>query len=151
MVHRAARLLKPLADERGITVQVDTVPECIVEAAEDPIYQVVFNLAENAVKYNVDHGSVHILTYKSEGNVYCLVDDTGVGVPEAEMTRIFERFYRVDKARSRETGGTGLGLSIVKQTVEEYGGKVWAESRQPQGTRFVVSLPYRGTEVGLEE
>ena len=151
VVHRAARLLKPLADERGITVQVDTVPECIVEAAEDPIYQVVFNLAENAVKYNVDHGSVHILTYKSEGNVYCLVDDTGVGVPEAEMTRIFELFYRVDKARSRETGGTGLGLSIVKQTVEEYGGKVWAESRQPQGTRFVVSLPYRGAEVGLEE
>ena len=148
---RAAHMLKPLAEERGITVQVDAAPACIIEAAEDPIYQVVFNLAENAVNYNVDNGTVPILTYKSEGSVYCIVDDTGVGVPEAELTRIFERFYRVDKARSRETGGTGLGLSIVKQTVEEYGGKVWAENRQPQGTRFVVSLPYRGTEVGLPE
>ncbi|MEA4822523.1 MAG: HAMP domain-containing sensor histidine kinase [Clostridiaceae bacterium] len=149
IARRAAKFLQPLAAERGIKLQVDTAPECIIEAAEDPIYQVVFNLTENAIKYNVDFGSVHVLTYKSEGNVYCLVDDTGVGVPESELSRIFERFYRVDKARSRETGGTGLGLSIVKQTVEEYGGKVWAENRQPQGTRFVVCLPYRGAEVGL--
>ncbi|MDD6876982.1 MAG: HAMP domain-containing sensor histidine kinase [Clostridiaceae bacterium] len=150
IARRAVRLSQPLAAERGITLQADTAPECIVEAAEDPLYQVIFNLVENAIKYNVDCGSVHVLTYKSEGNVYCLVDDTGVGVPEAELSRIFERFYRVDKARSRETGGTGLGLSIVKQTVEEYGGKVWAENRRPQGTRFVVCLPYRGAEVGLE-
>ncbi len=149
IARRAAKFLQPLAAERGIKLQVDAAPECIIEAAEDPIYQVVFNLMENAIKYNVDFGSVHVLTYKSEGNVYCLVDDTGVGVPEAELSRIFERFYRIDKARSRETGGTGLGLSIVKQTVEEYGGKVWAENRQPQGTRFVVCLPYRGAEVGL--
>ncbi len=148
---RAVRMLQPLAGERGITLSVDASPECIIEAAEDPMYQVIYNLAENAIKYNVDHGSVRVLTYKNEGSVYCLVDDTGIGIPPAELTRIFDRFYRVDKARSRETGGTGLGLSIVKQTVEEFGGRVWAENREPQGTRFVVCLPYRGTEVGLTE
>lgn len=146
---RAVRMLQPLAGERSITLSADCAPECIVEAGEDPLYQVLFNLIENAIKYNIDGGEVRVLTYVSSSNVYCLVDDTGIGIPETELTRIFDRFYRVDKARSRETGGTGLGLSIVKQTVEEYGGHVWAENRKPQGTRFIVTLPYRGAEVGL--
>ncbi|MGI6337590.1 MAG: sensor histidine kinase [Eubacteriales bacterium] len=150
IARRAVRLLQPLAQAKGINLHIDAAPECIIEAGEDAIYQVIFNLVENAVKYNIPNGEVHVLTYVNEGNVFCLVDDTGIGIPETELSRIFDRFYRVDKARSRETGGTGLGLSIVRQTVEECGGKVWAENRSPRGSRFVVSLPYRGEAVGLE-
>lgn len=146
---RAVRMLDPLAGERQISLVIDAAPECIIKAPEDPMYQVLFNLIENAIKYNLDGGNVHVFTYVDGDSVYCLVDDTGIGVPESDISRIFDRFYRVDKARSRETGGTGLGLSIVKQTVEECGGSVWAERRTPQGTRFTVRLPYRGSEVGL--
>ena len=141
VVQRAARMLKPLAEHYRNTISCETADDCLVMAEEDGIYQIVFNLMENALKYNHPGGSVRALTYVRDGLVHCIVDDTGIGIPESDLEHIFERFYRVDKARSRETGGTGLGLSIVQKTVEEYGGRVWAENRESGGTRFTFTIP----------
>lgn len=141
VVQRAARMLTPLAEHYRITVSSETEDNCLIMAEEDGIYQIVFNLMENALKYNHPGGSVRVLTYTRDGLVYCIVDDTGIGIPENDLEHIFERFYRVDKARSRETGGTGLGLSIVRKTVEQYGGKVWAENRESSGARFIFTVP----------
>ena len=141
VVQRAARMLTPLAEHYRITISCETADNCLVMAEEDGIYQIVFNLMENALKYNHPGGSVRVLTYTRDELVYCIVDDTGIGIPESDLEHVFERFYRVDKARSRETGGTGLGLSIVQKTVEQYGGKVWAENRESGGARFTVTVP----------
>ena len=141
VVRRAARMLGPLAEHYRVTVECETADSCLILAEEDGIYQIVFNLMENALKYNHPGGVVRALTYVKEDMVYCIVDDTGIGIPEADLNHIFERFYRVDKARSRETGGTGLGLSIVQKTVEQYGGRVWAENRETGGARFTFTIP----------
>lgn len=141
IVHRAARMLRPLSEHYRVRLVCETEESCLVLAEDDGIYQVVFNLMENALKYNHPDGTVRALTYVRDGLVYCIVDDTGIGIPEGDLEHIFERFYRVDKARSRQTGGTGLGLSIVRDTVEHYGGKVWAENRESGGARFTFTLP----------
>ena len=114
----------------------------MVLAREDEVYQIVFNLGENAVKYNLPGGRVSIEVRRAEGAVRITVEDTGVGIPEEDMPRIFERFYRVDKARSREAGGTGLGLSIVQEAVQRRGGEITVSPREGGGgTRFIVTLP----------
>ena len=140
-VQRAVRMLEPLAEHNQVTLSCQTAHNCIVMAEEDGIYQIIFNLMENAIKYNRPEGSVRVISYVRDGLCCCMVDDTGIGVPEQELERIFDRFYRVDKARARATGGTGLGLSIVRTTVEQYGGRVWAERRETGGTRFAFTLP----------
>ncbi len=141
IVDRACYMLEPMAEHLDIDMRCELSDGCVVMAEEDGVYQAVFNLMENALKYNVKGGSVRVYTYIKNNKVYCIVDDTGIGMPHGELNKIFERFYRVDKARSRETGGTGLGLSIVKSTVEQFGGSVWAEHRQPKGSRFVITFP----------
>ena len=141
VVRRAARMLRPLAEHYRVEVKCETADNCLILAEEDGIYQIVFNLMENALKYNHPGGEVRALTYVQDEMVCCIVDDTGIGIPEADLEHIFERFYRVDKARSRETGGTGLGLSIVQKTVEQYGGRVWAENRESGGARFTFTIP----------
>ncbi|HEY7309075.1 MAG TPA: ATP-binding protein [Gemmataceae bacterium] len=121
----------PPADSEPITVWADP------EAVE----QILDNLLDNAVKYTPEGGQVFV-RWRREGEQVCLeVSDTGIGIPAADLPRIFERFYRVDKARSREMGGTGLGLSIVKHLSQALGGSVRAASRPGQGTTFTVSLP----------
>ena len=105
------------------------------------MYQIVFNLAENAVKYNVPGGSVDVSVKNSRGFVLLTVEDTGIGIPEADLPNIFSRFYRVDKARSRERGGSGLGLSIVHDAVAALGGKIDVAAREGGGTRFTVTFP----------
>jgi signal transduction histidine kinase len=102
----------------------------------------VLNLAENAIKYNVPGGKVELNLKKEHGSVILTVKDTGIGIPEEDLPNIFDRFYRVDKARSREAGGSGLGLSIVKSTVEEHGGEVEAARNNSGGMCFKVILPY---------
>ena len=141
VVNHAHRLLLPIADVRNITVNLSAEPDCIVMASEDELYQIVINLIENAIKYNLDNGTVDVYVAKSSDGVVFTVDDTGVGVPQADLPYIFDRFYRVDKARSREAGGSGLGLSIVKATVTELHGSVIAESRSDGGMRFQIRLP----------
>ena len=141
VIETAIHMLRPLADTGNIRITFQPAKGCFMDGVEDDIYQVVFNLVENAIKYNVPGGEVRI-SVKSDGKVNTLcVDDTGIGIPEADKPRVFERFYRVDKARSRETGGSGLGLSIVNDTVGKYGGSVAVSGSDLGGTRFTVTLP----------
>ncbi len=141
VVRRAARMLEPLAAAEEITIKMELEKECYVRASDDYAYRIVFNLAENAIKYNKPHGEVHIFLFRKEEEIRLIVADTGIGVPSEDLSRIFDRFYRVDKARSRAAGGSGLGLSIVYDAVRQYGGRVEAESVAGQGSRITVSFP----------
>ena len=106
---------------------------------------------ENAIKYNFTGGRVYVTIYRDGDQVLLEVGDTGVGIPDADLPKIFNRFYRVDKARSRAAGGTGLGLSIVRDTVRRHGGWITARARSPQGTVFTAGFPQcvSGEEGGL--
>ena len=136
------RLLSPLAEGLGVTLRCE--PGLQVCAQSGRLYQLIKNLMENAVKYNVEGGSVDIRVRRGEGRILLYVEDTGIGIPEADLPNIFSRFYRVDKARSREKGGSGLGLSIVHDAVTALGGSITVEHREGGGTRFSVSFPEPG-------
>ncbi len=150
-IERTLAMIKPLADKKGhrlVTVIEDDLPAVLGD--EDRLMQVFSNLLDNAVKYTPENGTITVAARPVSGDperpsimttVELSVSDTGIGIPERDHPRIFERFYRVDKARSRELGGTGLGLAIVKHIVEGLGGQVWVEANVPTGTRFVVRLP----------
>ena len=142
------RRLAPLAEKTGVTLNCDAQPDCFVFAPEDDVYQVIFNLAENAVKYNTANGRVDVSVRRSAHRVTLTVEDTGIGIPDKDLPNIFQRFYRVDKARSRERGGSGLGLSIVHDAVAAMGGDISVAARDGGGTRFTVSLPSAGGEGG---
>jgi two-component system phosphate regulon sensor histidine kinase PhoR len=153
VVDRTLALLKPLADKKGHALTVSLPPDLPPVIGDDErLAQVLTNLLDNAVKYTPLNGSISIeARYVADqagdpqhGLVELTVADTGLGIPEADRPRVFERFYRVDKARSRELGGTGLGLAIVKHIVEGHGGQVWVEGNRPTGSRFVVRLPAGG-------
>jgi signal transduction histidine kinase len=148
----AARSLRPLAAQKDVSIRLEMPEEsCTVLANEEDLYLTVFNLAENAVKYNRKGGSVCIRLENAETEVVLTVEDSGIGIPQSELKKIFSRFYRVDKDRSRATGGTGLGLSIVHDAVERFGGIVTVESSLHQGSRFMVRLPrYRAGEAGQD-
>jgi two-component system phosphate regulon sensor histidine kinase PhoR len=105
------------------------------------LMQVVMNLLNNAINYNRENGSITVQLEKTDGEVRLTVSDTGCGIPEPDLPYIFERFYRVDKARSRVSGGTGLGLAICKAIVEAHGGEIGVESEADEGSRFWVRLP----------
>ena len=143
-----ARLLAPLAGDMSVAVSCTAGEGCFVLASEDELYRIVFNLAENAVKYNVEGGSVSLDVERRGARVLLTVEDTGIGIPEEDMPHIFERFYRVDKARSREKGGSGLGLSIVHDAVVALGGEIGVSAREGGGTRFAVSFPAAPEEEG---
>lgn len=144
VLEKAIHMLTPLAASSGVELIGNLENQGTVRATEDELYQVAFNLIENGIKYNVPGGFVRIALRNDEEGTVLLVEDSGIGIPEEDMPRIFERFYRVDKARSRMAGGTGLGLSIVKDTVERYGGTVKEEPREEGGSRFVVRFPGKG-------
>ena len=113
----------------------------MVFGAADDLYQIVFNLVENAIKYNVPEGSVTVTVRRDGDNARLQVADTGIGIPETDIPHIFSRFYRVDKARSRQAGGNGLGLSIVRDAVILHGGQIEVGCNSPQGTIFTVTFP----------
>ncbi len=138
---KVARMLTPLAKAGEVSLELDLDPGCLVLATEDDLYQVAFNLMENAVKYNLPGGKVLVTLDRSADQVRFQVADTGVGIPEDDLPKIFDRFYRVDKARSRAAGGTGLGLSIVRDTVRLHSGTITVARRQPEGTLFTVTFP----------
>ena len=114
--------------------------DCKVKGTKSLIEELVYNLVENAIKYNVDGGSVAIDVSEREKEVLLTVSDTGIGIPEKYLGRVFERFFRVDKSRSKATGGTGLGLAIVKHTAEYLGGGVSVKSKENEGTQITVIL-----------
>lgn len=138
--------LRTQAEDAQVTVVVDVPEDFIVYAQRDQLEQILWNLIDNAVKYNRRGGQVRIRARKTPEGSEIVVEDTGIGIPHEHLERIFERFYRVDKARSRARGGTGLGLSIVKHLVESHGGRVWVESEWGVGSRFGILLPDSQTE-----
>jgi two-component system phosphate regulon sensor histidine kinase PhoR len=132
---------KSRAEARHVKL-VSTVPPLTAHADEARLEQVFGNLLENAVKYGRESGTVTVGgRATSDGWLELFVQDDGPGIPAEALERVFERFYRVDKARSREQGGTGLGLSIVKHIVQGHGGRVWVESQPGQGAKFFFTLP----------
>jgi len=114
----------------------------MIKGNRDRLEQVIVNIISNAIKYTGEGGNIEISTGRIYQDIYIKVKDDGIGIPEENMPHIFERFYRVDKARSRETGGTGLGLSIAKQIVEAFGGSIKVTSEYTKGTEVIITLPY---------
>lgn len=145
-VRKVARMLQPLADLRQITLEIESEDGCQILTMEDDFYQIVFNLTENAIKYNRDGGWVGITLQRVLDNVILMISDNGVGIPEEAREHIFERFYRVDKARSRAAGGAGLGLSIVHDMVIRNFGTIQVSARAGGGTLFSVQFPLFDTE-----
>ena len=142
LVEKVGHMLQPLAQSAQVELVYHIQPGCLVLATEDDLYQVAFNLMENAVKYNLPGGRVDVTVEQQEHQVALTVRDTGVGIPEEDLPRLFDRFYRVDKARSRQAGGTGLGLSIARDTARLHGGDITAQ-RGPDGVgaQFTATLP----------
>ena len=139
----AVHALQPAAEKGSLTLTMDLADDVALLGDESKLGQVVYNLIDNAIKYTTEGGAIHV-TLRSDGkNAIFAVNDTGVGIPEEDAKHIFDRFYRVDKARSRETGGTGLGLSIVRQMVQLHQGEITVDSVYGEGSTFTVTLPLR--------
>jgi two-component system phosphate regulon sensor histidine kinase PhoR len=132
--------------EKNLVLKKD-IQAAMVPADEDLLREVIINLLDNAVKYTLAGGTILIGTRQTNDRFECFIEDTGIGIPEESLPRLFERFYRVDKARSRDLGGTGLGLSIVKHIMERHGGKVAVQSQLGKGSRFSFTLPMDTKEV----
>ncbi|MGI5891134.1 MAG: ATP-binding protein [Bacillota bacterium] len=132
--------LQLIADQKQIELKLTDQP-AFIYANPQMIDELIYNLCDNAIKYNKIGGSVHISTYNTQSEAVISVKDTGIGISDADQDRIFERFYRVDKSRSKATGGTGLGLSIVKHIVEYHKGNIKLESTLDRGTNITVTLP----------
>ena len=151
VLERAVNMLLPVADAAGVTVRTSVKPECNIRCTQDDLYQICYNLVENAVKYNYPQGSVSASVTRDGEQVLIEVSDTGIGIPEEDLPKVFNRFYRVDKARSRAAGGTGLGLSIVRDTVRRHGGWVTARARPGGGSLFTVGFPLDRGELEAPE
>ena len=139
-VGKAARLLLPLAESTEVTLETDLEPGCAILCNQEDTMQILRNLMENAIKYNTPQGRVWVTTRRVGDRVRLEVADTGVGIPPEDMPKIFQRFYRVDKARSRAAGGTGLGLSIARDAVRRHGGEIAVAPREGGGTLFTVTF-----------
>jgi heavy metal sensor kinase len=130
-----------LAEDKGVSVACNVQGHASVEGDRARIKQVVVNLLDNAIKYTPSGGSINLNVHASESKAIMEVADTGIGIPPSALPHLFERFFRVDKARSRDAGGAGLGLAIVKSICAAHGGRVEVESTEGQGSRFKVELP----------
>ncbi len=136
----AHNLLEPRANEKGLSLTREAPDSFFIEANSSQITQVIVNLVENAIKYT-NEGGVMVKFQEEPGGVKIDFTDTGMGIATEHLPRLFERFYRVDKGRSRHHGGTGLGLSIVKHIVEAHGGRIAVDSSLNQGSTFTIQLP----------
>ncbi len=151
MLRDVAGAMKLTAENSGHTLAVD-IPDGLPQITGDRarLEQVVVNILSNAVKYTPSGGHIHLSARTADGTVRIAVEDDGVGVPSEDVPRLFERFYRVDKARSREAGGTGLGLAIAKEIVEQHNGRITLVSEYGKGTVVTVILPAGGAQDGRE-
>ena len=149
-VRRVARMLKSNAQKAGVAIHLELEQDSTILILEDDLYQIVFNLMENGIKYNQPGGSLTVTLHRQEDNVVLEVSDTGMGIPADAIDHVFERFYRVDKARSRQTGGSGLGLAIVRGIVHRNRGEITLESEPGKGTTFRVIFPAFDAEVDAE-
>ena len=142
-IERVLRMLSTTADMACVTLSADIREDASILIMEDDLYQIIFNLAENGIKYNVPDGMLTVRLRREEDNAVLTIADTGMGIPPESLEKIFDRFYRVDKARSRQTGGSGLGLAIVKEMVERNRGTITVVSSAapPTGTTFTLTFP----------
>ncbi len=140
-VNRVVKMLSSIAEENNIRIVLDLALDSPVLVQEDDLYQIAFNLVENGIKYNVSGGTLTISLHRQEDLGILRITDTGVGIPQEFTEQIFERFYRVDKARSRQSGGSGLGLAIVRSMVQRNGGEISLESVVGKGSTFTVAFP----------
>ena len=150
VLERVERMLNMVAAEKGVTISGQASEDAVALATDDDVHQVLYNLMENGIKYSAqENGFVRAEARAEDGRVVITVTDNGIGIPDEDLPHVFDRFYRVDKMRSREVGGTGLGLSIVKDTIENRGGTITAgHGPEGVGTVFTVTLPLaeRGEE-----
>jgi two-component system phosphate regulon sensor histidine kinase PhoR len=140
--------IRLFADRQGVALEVvvpGTVPA--VRGDRDRIGQALLNLLHNAVKFSPTGSTVAVRVMPTESEVVVAVEDHGQGIPRSALPRIFERFYKVDRARTRGAGGTGLGLSIARHIVEAHGGRIWAESEDGVGSTFSFSIPISGPDL----
>ena len=142
VVNDSMQALLPLSEDKKISIELQIIDEPIeILGDREALFQSVNNLIDNAIKYNSKDGTVFLSFYKEGKNAVLEVRDSGIGIEPQEQHRIFERFYRADKARSRQVGGTGLGLSIVKHTVLAHVGQLSVESFPGTGSTFKISIP----------
>jgi len=136
-------MLHPAAEQRQQTLTADIAPGVIITCDQGKVGQIIHNLIDNALKYTPDGGEIRLTLTAERSYAVLTVTDNGVGIPQEDQAHIFDRFYRVDKARSRATGGTGLGLSIVQEMVTMHGGEIAVESAPGMGSTFTVRLPVK--------
>jgi len=141
LIKENAHRLQPIADQKNQKIQLTLSDPCDIYADKSKLNQVIYNLMENAVKYTQNGGVIKVNLQRQGRDAHFTVSDNGPGIPKENLPHIFDRFYRVDKARSREKGGTGLGLSIVHQLVLLHGGAISVESEEGKGATFIVELP----------
>lgn len=146
ITENAVDSLEAAASEMNVSI-ITSGENAPMTAIPQMLYSIAYNLCDNAIKYNHNGGSVSVSVTQNEQDTVLTVKDTGIGIPEEDQKRVFERFYRVDKSRSREVGGTGLGLSIVKHAVMIHGGKITLNSVVGEGTEFIVTIPTKPKDV----
>jgi signal transduction histidine kinase len=140
-VEEAVRSLQHLARDRGVDLSVSTASGLIVKGSAEQLRQLVVLLVDNALRYTQSGGQVHVQAAADGGNALITVHDTGIGIPERAIGHVFERFYRADEARNRESGGSGLGLAIARELVKQHGGRIEVESTEGVGTTVAVRIP----------
>ncbi len=143
LIESILKRLKPLADIKGVEMVFESYREVIAEVDKTKISLALTNLIENGIKYNKEYGTIKVTLNSDYQNAQIFVIDTGIGIPKESINKVFQRFYRVDKTRSRETGGTGLGLSITHQAILMHQGFIRCSSELGSGTTFEVSLPLK--------
>jgi two-component system sensor histidine kinase SenX3 len=149
LITDAVDLVKTTSEAKGMTITVVGIPDVIVLGDGDQLIMAIHNLLENAINYSPSNTNVSVSSTVSDEIIEIVVTDQGIGIPEGELDRIFERFYRVDPARSRETGGTGLGLSIVKHVASKHGGEIKVWSSPSVGSSFALRLPIYSPNGGI--
>ncbi len=139
--------IEALASDKGIKFSVDAQENLVVNGDRVKLRQLFINILENAIRYTPDDGNISVSLVKEDLNALVAISDTGIGIPPEHLPHIFERFYRVDKARSRADGGVGLGLAIAKYIAESHNGKIEVESQVGKGTTFKIYIPLKDTEL----
>ena len=141
LLEQILKRLKPIAEKKNVEMVMESFRPVIAEIDEMKFTLAISNLVENAIKYNRENGWVHVSLNADYKYFYIKVEDSGIGIPEADQDHIFERFYRVDKSHSREIGGTGLGLAIARNAVIVHRGSIRVYSNEGEGTTFTVRIP----------